>query len=487
MTMRGSSKLVRGVLTAALVGALAGGAVAAPKPKIEETTQLKALSASIDALKSDDLTLRNMALQALQKSRPKEALPHVLLLLRVSDADVRGYAAAVLGALGDPTAAEYLLTAARTARFTWELADEIKALGRVGKGNPKVLTALRATLDDTRSPEVVRAATFDALGRLEEADALQDVVDLVATDRDRRALGTALLDRGDQRGVRMLVDALASEDDDVGTQAMDDLATRAPKLASKLLAAMVRDDEVPEAGRDRASAVLGAYGAAHVAGVLPALASRSSTVRTAAAAALAAAPLPKAKAALKKLMADGDRFPTIMGALALAQLGDKGGQKPLGEMMTQGGLSDVATRWLVVTLALVGDQAYVDKLSEFVRAERLPYASMQLPKAAKLIVPLLAKQLDPALIGSGPDVDWLLSTLVRAPDKKAVLAALQSALTSDKLRMSALMAIVRMGDPDAAALAGAHLEDKNPRIAMAAGIAVMSASATPLPKKVFWY
>ena len=121
------------------------------------------------------------------------------------------------------------------------------------------------------------------------------------------------------------------------------------------------------------------------------------------------------------------------------------------------------------------------------RAERLPYASMQLPKAAKLIVPLLAKQLDPALVGSGPDVDWLLSTLVRAPDKKAVLAALQSALASEKLRMSALMAIVRMGDPDAAALAGAHLEDKNPRIAMAAGIAVMSASATPLPKKVFWY
>ena len=34
MTMRGGSKLARGVLTAALVGALAGGAVAAPRPKI---------------------------------------------------------------------------------------------------------------------------------------------------------------------------------------------------------------------------------------------------------------------------------------------------------------------------------------------------------------------------------------------------------------------------------------------------------------------
>ena len=471
---------------ATLASAKKGPAAGAP----DETARLRALSVTIDALKSDDLSMRSVALQTLAKAKPAGALPHVLLTLRSDDADVRSYAAVVLGALGDATAVPYLMAAARTARFNWELADELRALGKLGKGDASVIALLQGWVDDDGASDVVRSAAFEALGRLAAPEKLQDLLDSVATDRDRRALGTALLDRADARGVQLMIDALASTDDDVSAAAMEDLAARDPKLASKLLSGMLKDNEAPEAARDRAAAILGAYGAAYVGGVIPGLSATSRTVRTGSAAALAHSPLPKAKAPLKKLLGDKEQITAVMSGLALSVMGDKSVVAPLNKLMgTENHLNGPATNWVVLSLALVGDKPATEKVDAMIRDQSIPYASMQLPRAAKLLLPYLTRSLSPdsTLGSSRQGADWLLGTLARAPDHADVLGAIGAALKVPGQKMSALMAIVKMADPAASALAVPLLDDPDKNVQMAAGLAIIAGVSGPKPKTVFWY
>jgi HEAT repeat protein len=227
-----------------------------------------------------------------------------------------------------------------------------------------------------------------------------------------------------------------------------------------------------------------------VGGVIPALGSPSRTVRTGAAAALAHAPLPKAKPPLKKLLADQEHIAQVMSGLALSVMGDKSISAPLKKLNGAGtGLNASAANWVVLSLALVGDKDASTKVDAMVHDESLPYASMQLPKVAKLVLPFLTKSLSPdSTLGSTRQgADWVLGTMARVADHGSVTAAIEGALKVPGQKMSALMAIVKMADPAASALAVPLLDDPDKQIQMAAGLAVIAASSTPSPKAVFWY
>jgi HEAT repeat protein len=275
--------------------------------------ETKALA--LAAAEGRDPAARRAALRILAYFGYGDALPHFLEALRSDDVRLREVAIAGLPFLDDARAHEALLASARDGSAETRRAA-LRALGHSATSDPRVVAALLAGLD---APDPwVRYYAAQALGRVGAETASTRLRDLLRDDAGqvRVAAVEALSHFRNDVALHALRDAASSDEPDLRRAALIGLGlTGRPEALPALLEGMRAGDAATRLVA--VSALSGAGGAEVVPALARAARDPDEAVRAAAVAFLAASPGANATAELVELAREMPERERAIGALAL--------------------------------------------------------------------------------------------------------------------------------------------------------------------------
>ena len=216
----------------------------------------RAITPLLDSLKSQDVTVRDKAVEALGHLKAPDTLPLLQELLKADpNPAIRAKAAEMLGEYREPAAVPALLSTVRGDTALMVRRRAAQALGKID--HPTVLPALRQTLEDRDA--TVRWRTVEALGYIRAPESVQTLLVLLRDDpvagvrwRAAEALGN-LRDPG---ALNALLSALTDLDTNVRSRATEALSTFSAELVLPALQNALKSDKFP-AVRWRAAEALG--------------------------------------------------------------------------------------------------------------------------------------------------------------------------------------------------------------------------------------
>ena len=207
---------------------------------IDEKARAQVAQALAAALKDENASVREQAMQALAEMRSPLAFEPMVAALKDSSPEVRHRAAFSLGQLNDPRAVVPLSGALRDADANVR-QQAVFALGQLDA--KEAVPAIAGALKDDANAEVRQQAAF-ALGQLREPTAIPPLIAALkdSDDEVREQAAFALGQVGDKAAVPGLVAALSDAKPDVREQAAFALSQVGdPSAVDALTTAMMKD------------------------------------------------------------------------------------------------------------------------------------------------------------------------------------------------------------------------------------------------------
>lgn len=319
---------------------------------------------------------RVVIIQALGRLRDTESLPAILKHTASEDAATRRAAVYAASAVGDPAAAEAIRAAVQnaTGQEKGEMTDNyllfIRRLGEEGHGK-KAAALCRALMKERPEEDQVRCACLTELARIGDEQALDEIIDAMASKNDRirdtaRRLVAALpagaitadaVDRMIAGAAAVkhaeILKLLGQREDPAGLAAARDGLTH-------------EDESVRRAAIEAVGRIGGVDAVGDLVGVLRAHEAKSGAY-TLAQTVLARIPGDKATAAIAGAMQKAQ--PGIAAAL-LEVLGDRNAEAHTGAIFAAAGAQDEAVRVAAVNALkqLVDDESLPDLVGLLVDA-----------------------------------------------------------------------------------------------------------------------
>jgi HEAT repeat protein/beta-lactamase regulating signal transducer with metallopeptidase domain len=212
----------------------------ADEDPIDEKARGQVAQALAAALKDENASVREQAMQALAQMRSPLAFEPIVAALKDSSPEVRHQAAFSLGQLDDARAVAPLSGALRDADANVR-QQAVFALGQLDAR--EAVPAIAGALKDDNDAEVRKQAAF-ALGQIGEPTAIQPLIGALkdADDEVREQAAFALGQVGDKAAVPGLIQALSDAKPDVRQQAAFALSQVGdPSAVDALTTAMMKD------------------------------------------------------------------------------------------------------------------------------------------------------------------------------------------------------------------------------------------------------
>ncbi|MEP7383964.1 MAG: HEAT repeat domain-containing protein [Gemmatimonadota bacterium] len=277
----------------------------------------------IDSLASSDNCVREVAVRLIGRVRASYVEERLIAQLPTSRAiPTREAAALALGLVRSKDAVSPLERMIGDDAVGVR-ANAVWALGRIG--DKSVAKSVRRSLHDDE--ELVRLAGAGAVGALEDVDAVDDLLQVLRTDKVARVRRTAAWALGELRqrsAADGMVTALRSEqDEDVRETIVWALGNLRAESAAAVLAELLRRDKSSDV-RENAAWALGSIRASSAAAALGAATGSDSSadVRGTAAWALGQLDLNEAPDGLVRAVTDKDAEVRTKSAWALSNIGD---------------------------------------------------------------------------------------------------------------------------------------------------------------------